>query len=48
VATGIVGAVVGALAGAAYVASKRFSKVAGDEAVPGAPAGDGGKGGKGV
>ncbi len=38
VATGIVGTVVGAVMGAAYVAAKRFSKVAGDEAVPGTPA----------
>jgi len=52
VATGIVGTVVGAVMGAAYVAAKRFSKVAGDEAVPGTPAApetgkrkkDGGKG----
>ena len=40
VATGIVGTVVGAVVGAAYVAAKRFSKVAGDERVPGTP-GDG-------
>lgn len=48
VATGIVGTVVGAALGAAYVASKRFSKVAGDERVPGEPAeakGDSRKGG---
>ncbi|MFO0931457.1 MAG: hydrogenase small subunit [Planctomycetota bacterium] len=49
VATGIVGAVVGALAGAAYVASKRFSTVPGDERVPGepGPASGGGSSGKG-
>jgi hydrogenase small subunit len=48
VATGIVGTIVGALVGAAYVASKRFSKVAGDERVPGGPDGTGGDDQKGV
>ncbi|MCC7138903.1 MAG: hydrogenase small subunit [Planctomycetes bacterium] len=55
-ATGLVGLAVGAVVGGTYVASKRFSKVAGDESVPGRKDdppprdGDGGPplGGKGV
>jgi hydrogenase small subunit len=34
-ATGLVGLGIGALAGAGYVASRRFSKVEGDESAPG-------------
>ena len=37
VATGIVGAVVGAAAGATYMAAKRFSTKEGDESVPRQP-----------
>ena len=34
-ATGLVGLGVGALAGAGYIASRKFSKMSGDESVPG-------------
>jgi hydrogenase small subunit len=34
-ATGLVGLAAGALAGAGYVASRKFSKTAGDQSVPG-------------
>jgi hydrogenase small subunit len=42
-ATGLVGLGVGALAGAGYVASRRFSKVADDDSAPGATHPDAGK-----
>jgi hydrogenase small subunit len=42
-AAAVVGGVAGALLGAGYVASRKFSKVQGDESVPGtAPPGGGG------
>ena len=40
IATGLVGLAAGALAGAGYVASRKFSKVPDDESIPGSAAGE--------